>query len=109
MNTNAVAVEQKLRRAIMSSSHGFWSLGGFFGGGIGGLAIQNFGYLAHAGMVTLFTFAVVAAAVPFLLADEHGPPPAAETARPAILPRNPIVYLVGFVALVSMIPEGAVL
>ena len=35
MNTNAVTVEKKLSRAIMSSSHGFWSLGGFAGGGAG--------------------------------------------------------------------------
>ena len=33
MNANAVVVEKKLSRAIMSSSHGFWSLGGFAGGG----------------------------------------------------------------------------
>ena len=32
MNANAVIVEKKLGRAIMSSSHGFWSLGGFAGG-----------------------------------------------------------------------------
>ncbi len=29
MNANAVEVEKQLGRAIMSSSHGFWSLGGF--------------------------------------------------------------------------------
>lgn len=109
MNTNAVAVEQRLGRAIMSASHGFWSLGGFFGGGIGGLAIQNFGYLAHAGLVTLFAFAVVSAAVPFLLTDRLRPSSGAKPARTAVLPRNPIVYLVGLVALFSMIPEGAVL
>src|SRR5690606_686286 len=109
MNTNAVAVERRLGRAIMSSSHGFWSLGGFFGGGAGGLTIQNFGYLTHAGLVTVLTFALVAAAVPFLLADGHRPVPATEAVRPAILPRNPIVYLVGLVALFAMIPEGAVL
>ena len=36
MNANAVAVERRLSRAIMSSSHGFWSLGGFAGGALGG-------------------------------------------------------------------------
>ena len=34
MNTNAVVVERRLGRAVMSSSHGFWSLGGFAGGGL---------------------------------------------------------------------------
>jgi hypothetical protein len=33
MNANAVEAEKRLGRAIMSSSHGFWSLGGFIGGG----------------------------------------------------------------------------
>ena len=46
MNANAVVVEKKLSRAIMSSLHGFWSLGGFVGGGLGGIAIQNFGHLS---------------------------------------------------------------
>ncbi len=64
MNANAVAVERRLSRAVMSSSHGFWSLGGFVGGGLGGLAIQNF---------------------------------------------TPTVYLIGLLALFSMVPEGAVL
>ena len=31
MNAQAVEVERRLGRAIMSSSHGFWSLGGFVG------------------------------------------------------------------------------
>ncbi|HHZ07984.1 MAG TPA: MFS transporter, partial [Rhizobiales bacterium] len=41
MNANAVTVERRLGRPIMSSSHGFWSLGGFAGGGLGGLAIEQ--------------------------------------------------------------------
>lgn len=36
MNANSVAVERSLGRAIMSSSHGFWSLGGFLDGALGG-------------------------------------------------------------------------
>ncbi len=39
MNANAVAVERRLSRAVMSSSHGFWSLGGFAGGALGGLLL----------------------------------------------------------------------
>lgn len=108
MNTNAVAVERQLGRAIMSSSHGFWSLGGFFGGALGGLAIQNLGYLAHAGLVTCVTLALVGTAVFFLVSDTHRP--AAAGARPRFSwPQNPTIFLIGFVALFSMIPEGAVL
>ncbi|TYR34548.1 MFS transporter [Mesorhizobium microcysteis] len=106
MNTNAVTVEKRLGRAIMSSSHGFWSLGGFFGGALGGLAIQAFGHLAHAAMVTLVTLAIVAAAYGYL---SDGDKPAPSEQVRFRWPTNPLVYLVGFMALFSMIPEGAVL
>ncbi|ESX68821.1 MFS transporter [Mesorhizobium sp. M0027] len=106
MNANAVAVERRLSRAIMSSSHGFWSLGGFAGGALGGFAIQNYGHLAHATMVTALAFAVIAVAIRYLIAeDKH---PVAEHHKFA-LPANPLVYLVGLMALLTMISEGAVL
>lgn len=109
MNANAVAVERGLQRAIMSSSHGFWSLGGFAGAGIGGLLIEQVGYALHAGLVVGFCLALVLLALPFLIAEEraiggHG----AEGARRG-LPRNPLVYLTGVIALFCMLPEGAVL
>ena len=62
MNANAVSVEHKLSRAIMSSSHGFWSLGGFVGGGLGGIAIQNYGHLAACGIVTVVALLVLVVA-----------------------------------------------
>ncbi len=106
MNANAVVAERRLERAIMSSSHGFWSLGGFVGGGLGGAAIQTFGYFTHATAVTLVAFAGVLAARRHLVAENS--PAAASHARFA-LPRNPAIYLVGIMALFSMVPEGAVL
>ncbi len=106
MNANAVAVERQLGRAIMSSSHGFWSLGGFAGGGAGGFAIERFGALGHAGIVTALALVAVVLVVPRLGGDDR-PEPHERT--PLVLPRDPILYLVGLVALFSMIPEGAVL
>jgi MFS family permease len=106
MNTNAVVVEKRLGRAVMSSSHGFWSLGGFAGGASGGLIIQSVGHLLHAAMVTVVVFAIVAAAVGMLV---EGDRPAAQERTGFVWPSNPLVYLVGFMALFSMIPEGAVL
>lgn len=106
MNANAVVVEQKLGRAIMSSSHAFWSLGGFIGGGLGGLVIENYGHLSHAVLVTLIAIVVVAASLPRLVSE--GRPLHHEHATFA-LPRTPVVYLVGVIALFSMVPEGAVL
>lgn len=107
MNSNAVAVEKKLARAIMSSSHGFWSLGGFVGGGLGGLAIQHFGYFAHALGVTAAMAVMLALAAPSVIEDKH--PETAEGRKPMRLPRIASVYLVGAVALFAMVPEGAIL
>jgi predicted MFS family arabinose efflux permease len=106
MNANAVAVERKLSRAIMSSAHGFWSLGGFAGGGLGGVAIQNYGHLAHAAIVTLIAIAIVSVAFAHLVTEEK---PTSHEHRKFSLPTNPLIYLVGLIALFSMIPEGAVL
>ncbi|MBX3529467.1 MAG: MFS transporter [Rhizobiaceae bacterium] len=106
MNAGAVSVEQKLGRAVMSSSHGFWSLGGFAGSASGGFAIAQYGYLNHAFLVTAVTATIVAVAAIYLLVDE---PHAEARAEPYRLPRKLAVYLTGVIALFSMIPEGAVL
>lgn len=106
MNANAVSVEKKLSRAVMSSSHGFWSLGGFAGGGMGGIAIQNYGHLPHAIVVTVIAIAVLAVAWRCVVADDK---PVAHEHHKFSLPKTPTVYLVGLMALFSMIPEGAIL
>lgn len=106
MNANAVAVERARRRAIMSSCHGFWSLGGLAGAGAGGVGIQILGELAHAGVVALIVAAILAAAFPHVLRDS---PAAGQEHQPLRLPRTPLPYLIGVMALASMIPEGAIL
>lgn len=106
MNSNAVVVERKLARAVMSSSHGFWSLGGFAGGGIGGILIQNYGHLNHAFLVTLIALVGIGAAFRYVIADDH---PAAQEHKKFSLPRDPMIYVLGFMALLCMNSEGAVL
>lgn len=106
MNANAVVVERRLARAIMSSSHGFWSLGGFAGGGLGGVLIQAYGYLAHAAIVTAVALAIVLVAIRHLVAERR---PVVEEHKRFSLPREPAIYLIGVMALFSMVPEGAVL
>jgi fucose permease len=106
MNANAVAVERKLSRAIMSSSHGFWSLGGFVGGGLGGFSIQHYGHLAHAMGAALVAFVAILLAMRYLVGEDK--PAIAAHAR-FQLPKVPAIYLIGIMALLSMIPEGAVL
>jgi MFS family permease len=39
MNTQAIAIERKSRRPLMSGLHGGWSIGAFTGAGIGALAV----------------------------------------------------------------------
>lgn len=105
MNANAVTVEKKLGRAVMSSSHGFWSLGGFVGGGLGGILIQNLGHLMHAAMVTVVAIAITVPALRYILADLPSP----QEHRSFSWPRSPGVYIIGLMALLCMNSEGAVL
>ncbi len=109
MNANAVEVERRLGRAIMSSSHGFWSLGGFVGGFIGSFVIAHWGALPQALAVTLISAALVALAAPHLVADApHAETPAGGTPQ-GHFPRDGGLWLLGFMAMFSMIPEGAIL
>ncbi len=106
MNANAVAVERARGRAIMSSCHGFWSLGAFAGAATGGWLIQRFGELAHAAVITMVFGLVLVWALPRLLEDA----PAADAPKaPLRLPRSPLPWLIGLMALAAMIPEGAIL
>ena len=106
MNANAVEVEKQLRRAVMSSSHGFWSVGGFLGGGAGGAVIQATDHHVHAAIVTAVALVAMLVAVRHMVTE---PRPEAHVPHRFALPRNPVVYLIGLIALLSMIPEGAVL
>jgi fucose permease len=106
MNANAVVVERHMSRAIMSSSHAFWSLGGFFGGTTGGLIIKTWGHVPHAVGVTVVACVILALAAGSVIADK---PHAAHEHRKFVLPKSATVYLVGLMALFSMVPEGAVL
>lgn len=108
MNANSVAVERHLGRAIMSSSHGFWSLGGFLGGALGGRAIEATSAETQAIAVALIALVIVLVAQQFLVPDVAHEVEG-EKPRAAIFPRVPVLYLLGAMALFSMVPEGAVL
>ncbi|WP_246659114.1 MFS transporter [Rhizobium sp. FY34] len=106
MNANAVATEKHMRRSIMSSCHAFWSLGGLIGSASGGYLIATFGVVGHSLLVTGFAVLLVAIAWPMLLIDTPHPEDARQKLR---LPRSPLPWLIGFVALFSMVPEGAII
>ncbi|PZR01019.1 MAG: MFS transporter [Cereibacter sphaeroides] len=110
MNANAVEVEKRLNRAIMSSSHGFWSFGGFIGGGLGGMVLSRVGAETHAVLATIAALAVMLVAMPFLVAEPRVAHHAEEgRAKHTGWPRGWAIYILGMMCLFSMVPEGGVL
>jgi MFS family permease len=111
MNAQAVEVERRLSKAIMSSSHGFWSLGGFFGGSAGSFVIAHWGSEVQSLLTALVVAALVLGAMPFLLPEAPVVKSVETVAAPRtkLFPKELHVWLLGFLALFSMVPEGAVL
>jgi len=105
MNAEGVLVEKRYGRSVMSSLHGFWSVGVLVGSAVSALA-------SHAGIDTRLQFAVEgpalavvgAAAARFLLDD----PTAAEADAPPrfALPTRPVL-LIGLVGLCAVFGEQA--
>jgi MFS family permease len=111
MNAQAVEVERRLSKAIMSSSHGFWSLGGFFGGSAGSFVIAHWGSEVQSLLTALVVAVLVLGAMPFLLPEAPVVKSVETVAAPRtkLFPKELHVWLLGFLALFSMVPEGAVL
>ena len=106
MNGNAVEVEKSMRRAIMSSCHAFWSLGAFLGATTGGFLIETLGVLGHAVLLTVAGATLFAVLWPFVL---HDAPHPSEERQKVRLPMTLLPWLIGVMALFSMVPEGAIL
>ncbi|MBX8814378.1 MFS transporter [Pseudochrobactrum algeriensis] len=106
MNANAVAVEKTLGRALMSSSHGFWSLGGFAGSALGSFYLHYQGAFSHAVLVSVIAGIIMLITLPRLVMDRQQQTSEKIRFR---LPNQPVIYLIGMMALFAMVPEGAVL
>ncbi|MFN4203578.1 MAG: MFS transporter [Tabrizicola sp.] len=111
MNAQAVEIERRLNTAIMSSSHGFWSLGGFVGGSAGAWVIAHRGSEVQSLLSAAVVAVIVLAAMPFLPPSVPAPAGIAAEAAPRtrLFPKDFHVWLLGFLALFAMVPEGAVL
>ncbi|MGE3305126.1 MAG: MFS transporter [Rhizobiaceae bacterium] len=109
MNAATVTVERRLKRAVMSSMHGFWSLGGFAGGALGGVLLQYFGPLTHAIVVAVIALVICGLSAPYILADHDRPAPAAGKRHGISIPTRPTPYLLGLMAMFLFVSEGAVL
>jgi MFS family permease len=106
MNSNAVEVEKAMKRSIMSSCHGYWSVGAFIGSSTGGILIEQIGVLGHTLVLTAVAVSILAVSWPIIMPDQ---PHAAHVREKLKLPTSPLPWLIGIMALFSMIPEGAVL
>jgi MFS family permease len=107
MNASAVSVERWMGRSIMSSCHGFWSIGGLLGAAAGGFLIDRLGLSGHMLVATLVVVLATALAWRMILADP--PAPRKPDARPGLSGLGPMPWLVGAMALMCMIPEGAIM
>ncbi|KPF45051.1 MFS transporter [Rhizobium sp. G187] len=106
MNANAVEVERNMRRSIMSSCHAFWSLGGLCGAATGGLLIAALGVIGHVLLLAAVCLVLFFVARPMILSDAPHP---GEVSQRAKMPMTLLPWLIGLVALFSMVPEGTVL
>jgi MFS family permease len=97
MNAQAIEIERRLDRAIMSSSHGFWSLGGFIGGSAGSYVIAVWGSEVQSLATAAVVAVLVVSAMPFLLPSAPVVPAASGAPKgPGLFPRNFHVWLLGF-------------
>lgn len=115
MNANAVSVERRLPNPIMSSCHGFWSVGGLVGAGAGGFLIEALGPEGHALVVAAVTLLLWFVVWRHALSDrlEAQTHVATGSAGDTAAPRSDttagllLAAAVGMFALFAMIPEGA--
>ncbi len=110
-NSNAVEVERRLGRAVMSSLHGFWSLGGFVAGSLGALLVAKTSGETQSLIAAAAIAVLVLVAIPFLRGEPPEVKPAADTpaAKESFLPKDMGIWLLGLMALMAFVPEGAVL
>ena len=105
MNAEGVLVEKELGRSVMSSLHGFWSVGVLAGSAVSALAFHG-GIDARVqfGIEALVLAAIGATASQFLVDD----PSSRETAAPPhfALPTRPVL-LIGLVGLCAVFGEQA--
>lgn len=106
MNAFAVDVEQQLLKPVMSSCHGFWSLGGLTGAIGGGYFIQSFSSASQALMTITLAVTLVAYSWQQIVSADitHK-----SNSQPIQFPRTLLPWLIGIVALFAAMPEGAII
>ncbi len=109
MNANGAEVENSLGKAVMSSFHGFWSLGGMVGAASGGLVLSWFGQNGFGIIAIMAVVSLVVFAAPFLAPTRPQPPRQKGEKQRFRLPGNVRVYVYGVIALAAFTAEGSVI
>jgi fucose permease len=106
MNAEASAVETALGKPIMSGLHGMFSVGGIAGAAAGGALLSaGMAPAVHLALASAVSAAVIGAATPAVL--PHLPPHEAAHGQPGDRWRSPALWMLGAIALVALIAEGA--
>ena len=108
-NANAYELEQASGRAILSSTHGFWSVGGFLGGALGGPGIAALGAEGHALALSAICLVVVGLSWSWLTCTRVTAEVTVAEPLPGLWRQGLTIYLIGVMVLLSFVPESAVL
>lgn len=108
MNANAARVESVHECTIMSSCHGFWSLGAFLGVIFGGTLLGLVGLPGQAIGIAIVMILVTSLALPYLMADEVERGEGIEKPKLS-LPKSIAIYLIALTAFAGFTAEGTVL
>src|SRR5215470_1145032 len=104
MNAQAVEVERRYRRALVSSFHGLFSLGGLVGAGGAGLAMScGVGDVQHVTFITCLSVSVVG----FVLRWLTPSPPRQGSRGPTFVKPTGVLLGLGVLAFCGLLTEGA--
>lgn len=106
MNSQGVEIEVRTGRSIINSLHGFFSLGGFLGAGIGAvMAWQGIEPVGHFAVMAAVNLAVLAWFQRYLVADLSGNK--SDEPAPFFSFPHRSLWLLGVIALCTAVGEGA--
>ena len=110
MNANGADVEHALGKAVMSSFHGFWSMGGMLGAATGGYILATLGQNGFGVVAFVLVSILVVASAAFLAPKRvYAPEPIKEGRRRFRLPGSLPVYVFGLLAFAAFTAEGSVI
>jgi fucose permease len=104
INAQAVEVERQCQRAIMSSFHGLFSLGGLVGAALASQAMTiGASNLQHVITIALLSVAVIICMLPRLLPS----PPRPDDRGPTLVRPSGVLLSLGMLAFFGLLAEGA--